>query len=141
MNLERYTQRTQGMLQNAQMLAIREGHQQFNPLHLLKVLLDDPEGLISQIIQKANPNSSKLLGLVHQELSKLPKVSGGAAGQVYLSPDMAKVFEIAEKTADKAGDKFVSVDTLLLALIQVQPTKSLMESSGLNINNLNESIE
>ncbi|MBY0281069.1 MAG: ATP-dependent chaperone ClpB [Alphaproteobacteria bacterium] len=141
MNLERYTQRTQGMLQNAQMLAIREGHQQFNPLHLLKVLLDDPEGLISQIVQKANPNSSKLLGLVHQELSKLPKVSGGAAGQVYLSPDMAKVFEIAEKTADKTGDKFVSVDTLLLALIQVQPTKSLMENSGLNAKNLNESIE
>ena len=141
MNLERYTTRTQGMLQNAQMLAIREGHQQFSPLHLLKVLLDDPEGLISQIIHKAHPNSSKLLGLTHQELSKLPKVSGPAAGQVYLSPDMAKVFEIAEKTADKAGDKFVSVDTLLLALIQVQPTRSLMESSGLNLKNLNESIE
>ena len=141
MNLERYTKRTQGMLQNAQMLAIREGHQQFNPLHLLKVLLDDPEGLISQIIQKANPNSSKLLSLVHQELSKLPKVSGGAAGQVYLSPDMAKVFEIAEKIADKAGDKFVSVDTFLLALVQVQPTRPIMEASGLNSHNLNESIE
>lgn len=141
MNLERYTQRTQGMLQNAQMLAIREGHQQFNPLHLLKVLLDDPEGLISQLLQKASPNSSKLLGLVHQELSKLPKVSGGGAGQVYLSPDMAKVFEIAEKEADKAGDKFISVDTLLLALIQVSPTRAIMESCGLNARNLSEAIE
>jgi ATP-dependent Clp protease ATP-binding subunit ClpB len=141
MNLDRYTQKTQGMLQNAQMLAIREGHQQFTPFHLLKVLLDDPEGLAAQLIDKVSPNNRRLFDLANAELTRLPKISGGGAGQVYLSPDLAKVFEAAEKAADKTGDKFVSVDTLLLALAITAPTRSLLESCGINAKNLNEAIQ
>ncbi len=141
MNLDRYTQKTQGMLQNAQMLAIREEHQQFTSFHLLKVLLDDPDGLAAQLIEKVSPNNRHLFDLTNAELSKLPKVSGGGAGQVYLSPDLAKVFDTAEKTADKSGDKFVSLDTLLLALALTPPSRQLLESCGIDAKNLNEAIQ
>jgi ATP-dependent Clp protease ATP-binding subunit ClpB len=116
MNVEKYTDRAKGFVQAAQSLALREGHQQFGTDHLLKVLLDDPEGLASGLIQRAGGRSRDALAAMEQSLAKRPKVSGGGAGQVYLAPELARSFDTAEQIADKAGDKFVTAERLLLAL-------------------------
>src|ERR1041385_1833589 len=109
MNIEKYTERARGFIQSAQSLAVRDGHQQFSSLHLLKVLLDDAEGLAGGLIDRAGGNSGAILKATEEALNKLPKVSGSGAGQVYLAPDLARAFETAEKAADKAGGRFVLV--------------------------------
>ena len=115
MNIEKYTERARGFIQSAQSLALREGHQQFLPEHILKVLLDDPEGLAAGLIDRAGGRSREAHLAVETALGKLPKVSGGG-GQLYLAPATARVFDAAEKAAEKAGDSFVTVERLLLAL-------------------------
>ena len=104
MNLEKYTERARGFVQSAQSLALREGHQQFTPEHLLKVLLDDEEGLCAGLIDRAGGNSREALRQVELALAKLPKVQGSGAGQLYLAPTTARIFDNAEKIAQKAGD-------------------------------------
>src|SRR5450432_4166325 len=116
MNFEKYTDRAKGFVQSAQSMALREGHQQFAPEHLLKVLLDDPEGLAAGLIDRSGGNSRQALQAIEAALGKISKVSGGGAGQVYLSPELARVFDVAEKAGEKAGDSFVTVERLLLAL-------------------------
>src|SRR6476659_11213889 len=108
-NIEKYTERARGFIQSAQSLAVREGHQQFTPEHILKVLLDDPEGLAAGLIQRAGGRARDALAATERALAALPKVSGGS-GQLYLAPPLAKVFDTAEKIAKKAGDSFVTVE-------------------------------
>jgi ATP-dependent Clp protease ATP-binding subunit ClpB len=112
MDFEKYTERARGFIQSAQGLALREGHQQFTPEHLLKILLDDEEGLAAGLISRAGGNPGAALSRTESELAKRPKVSGGGAGQLYLAPSLARVFEVAEKAAAKAGDKFVTAERL-----------------------------
>ena len=116
MNIEKYTERAKGFVQAAQSLALREGHQQFTAEHLLKVLLDDPEGLAAGLIDRSGGRSKEALAAVERLLAKRPKVSGGGAGQLYLAPDLARIFDQAEKIAEKAGDAFVTAERLLLAI-------------------------
>ena len=116
MNIEKYTERARGFIQSAQSLAMRDGHQQFSPLHMLKVLLDDSEGLAGGLIDRAGGNSRAILKATEDALNKLPKVSGSGGGQVYLAPELARAFDAAEKAAEKAGDSFVPVERLLLGL-------------------------
>ena len=131
MNNERYTQRAQGMIQSAQMLALREGHQRITPEHIAKVLLDDEQGLCRQLADQAagekpegSTAGSRLQHLIQDALGKQVKVTGSGSGQVYLAPEIAQVFETAEKVADKASDQFVTAETLFLALSMVEPTKT-----------------
>ena len=86
MDFEKFTERARGFVQSAQSLALREGHQQFTPEHLLKVLLDDPEGLAGGLIDRAGGRSRDALAAVEAALAKMPKVSGGGSGQLYLAP-------------------------------------------------------
>ncbi len=116
MNFDTYTDRAKGFIQSAQGLALREGHQQFTPEHLLKVLLDDAEGLAAGLINNAGGDARGALLALEAALNARAKVSGSGAGQVYLSPELARVFESAEKIAQKAGDKFVTAERLLLAI-------------------------
>src|SRR5207247_8153862 len=116
MNIEKYTERARGFIQSAQSLATRDGHQQFSPLHVLKVLLDDSEGMAGGLIDRAGGNSRAILKATEDALNKLPKVSGSGAGQVYLAPELARAFDAAEKAAERAGDSFVTVERLLLGL-------------------------
>ena len=109
MNIEKYTDRARGFIQSAQSLALREGHQQFTPEHVLKVLLDDPEGLAAGLIDRSGGNSRQALTGVEEALGKMPKISGAGAGQVYLAQATARLFDNAEKIADKAGDSYVTV--------------------------------
>ncbi|MDU1693200.1 MAG: AAA family ATPase, partial [Bradyrhizobium sp.] len=143
MNIEKYTERARGFIQSAQSLAVRDGHQQFSPLHLLKVLLDDSEGLAGGLIDRAGGNSRAILKATEDALGKLPKVSGSGAGQIYLSPELARGFDAAEKAAEKAGDSFVTVERLLLGLTldKNSETGSILAKGGVTAQNLNAAIE
>ncbi|WP_316233347.1 ATP-dependent chaperone ClpB [Bradyrhizobium sp. SZCCHNPS2010] len=143
MNIEKYTERARGFIQSAQSLAVRDGHQQFSPLHLLKVLLDDTEGLAAGLIDRAGGNSRAILKATEDGLNKLPKVSGSGAGQVYLSPELARAFDAAEKAAEKAGDSFVTVERLLLGLALEKNSEAgtILSKGGVTAQNLNAAIE
>ncbi len=143
MNFDKYTDRSRGFIQSAQSLAQREGHQQFAPEHLLKVLLDDPEGLAAGLIDRSGGNSRQALAAVDAALAKRPKVSGAGAGQVYLDPALARVFETAEKAGEKAGDSFVTVERLLLALALEKGTEAgkILANAGVTPQNLNAAVE
>jgi ATP-dependent Clp protease ATP-binding subunit ClpB len=143
MNIEKYTERARGFIQSAQSLAMRDGHQQFSPLHLLKVLLDDSEGLAGGLIDRAGGHSRAILRATEDALNKLPKVSGSGAGQVYLAPDLARVFDASEKAAEKAGDSFVTVERLLLGLTLEKDSDAgkILKKAGVTPQNLNAAIE
>jgi len=115
MDFEKYTDRAKGFVQSAQMLATREGHPQFLPEHLLKVLLDDLEGLAAGLIQRAGGNAKQALALVEDALARQAKVSG-AASQPVASRDLVRLFDTAQKITSKAGDSYVTVERLLLAI-------------------------
>src|SRR6266481_1460166 len=143
MDIEKYTERARGFIQAAQSLAMREGHQQFSSLHVLKVLLDDSEGLAAGLIDRAGGNSRATLKATEDALNKLPKVSGGGAGQVYLAPELARAFDTAEKVAEKAGDSFVTVERLLLGLALEKDSEAgrILRNGGVTPQNLNAAIE
>jgi len=143
MNFEKYTDRAKGFVQSAQSMALREGHQQFAPEHLLKVLLDDPEGLAAGLIDRSGGNSRQALQAVEVALAKIPKVSGSGSGQVYLAPELARVFDAAEKAGEKAGDSFVTVERLLLALALEKNSEAgkILSKVGVTPQTLNAAIE
>ncbi|MHA1189046.1 MAG: Clp protease N-terminal domain-containing protein, partial [Alphaproteobacteria bacterium] len=142
MNFETYTDRARGFVQSAQTYALGEGHQQFAPEHVLKVLMDDPEGLAAGLVERAGGRAADVLLGVETAIAKMPKVSGGS-GQLYLAPPMAKVFQTAEKIAKKAGDSFVTVERLLLALVMEKDaaTAGILAKAGVTPNSLNAAIE
>ncbi|HEY6257146.1 MAG TPA: ATP-dependent chaperone ClpB [Xanthobacteraceae bacterium] len=143
MDFEKFTDRARGFVQSAQSLALREGHQQFTPEHMLKVLLDDPEGLAAGLIERSGGRSREALAGVEKALGALPKVSGSGAGQVYLSPALARVFDQAEKVAQKAGDSYVTVERLLLAIALDKDSEAgkILTRAGVSAQNLNAAIE
>ncbi len=141
MNIEKYTERVQGFIQSAQNYALSSDNQQFVPEHLLKVLLDDNEGLCASLIQKAGGDVKDAKTALQSALSSLPKVSGGN-GQLYMSQPLAKVFTKAEELAEKAGDSFVTVERLLqaLAMEPTAKTSEILSKSGLTPTALNNAI-
>ena len=142
MDFENYTERARGFVQAAQTIALRENHQQFVPEHLLKALLDDPEGLSANLIRAAGGDPARALKATDLALGKLPRVQGGQ-GQIYLGPETARVLDNAGKLAGKAGDSFVTVERLLLALAMAAGSKSadILKESGVNPQGLNAAID
>jgi ATP-dependent Clp protease ATP-binding subunit ClpB len=142
MNFDKFTDRAKGFLQSAQGMAQREGHQRLLPEHLLKVLLDDPEGLAAGLISRAGGRPGDALAKTEQALAKVPKITGSGAGQVFIAPPLAKVFDQAEKVAEKAGDSFVTVERLLLALSMEKEaeTSRILADAGVTAITLNAAI-
>lgn len=130
MQIDTYTDHLKGLIQAAQSLAQRKGHQRLTPLHLLKALLDDDEGLAKRLIQSAGGRPDALATALDRELAKLPSVEGGGAGQIFMAPETARLFDRAEERARAAGDSFVTVETLLLALSEAsdRPGELLREA-------------
>ena len=142
MNFEKYTERTRGFIQSAQGLAQRSGHQRFVPEHLLKVVLDDSEGLAANLLRSAGGNPEEATAAVEAALAKLPEVEGEGAGQLYLAPETARALESAEEIAAKAGDSYVTVERLVLALALATGTAAadIIKASGASPQTLNEAI-
>jgi ATP-dependent Clp protease ATP-binding subunit ClpB len=117
MNLEKFTDRAKGFLQSAQTVAIRMNHQRISPEHLLKALLEDEQGMASGLIKAAGGDAATALRETDAALAKVPAVSGSGAQQTPgLDNDAVRVLDSAEQVAQKAGDSFVTVERLLLAL-------------------------
>jgi ATP-dependent Clp protease ATP-binding subunit ClpB len=141
MDVEKYTDRAKGFLQSAQGLAVREGHQRFLPEHLLKVLLDDPEGMAANLIQASGGDAKAARAANDELLRKVPRVEGGGAGQLYMAPETARLFDRAEQVAKKAGDSFVTVEQLLLALAMSDTAAGkALKSAGVEPKALNNAI-
>ena len=143
MDAEKYTERARGFIQSAQTLASRSGHQQLTPIHLLKVLLDDKEGLAAGLVEGAGGAARKARAGIEAALGKLPKVEGAGAGQVYLASETARLFDQAEQLAEKAGDGYVTVERLLLALDLAAGTAAaqVLAEAGVTPQDLNRAIE
>ncbi len=142
MNFDRYTERAKGFVQSAQSLALREGHQQIAPEHLLKVLLDDDDGMCAGLIARAGGNAKAAQQGVERLLAKRPKVSGGGAGQPSVSQEFARIFDQAEKIAKQAGDSYVTVERLLLALAMDRNADAgrVLAEAGISPDKLNTAI-
>ncbi|MDK3017648.1 ATP-dependent chaperone ClpB [Pseudodonghicola flavimaris] len=140
MDLNKFTERARGFVQAAQTIAIREEHQRLLPEHLLKALMDDDQGLASNLIAAAGGVPARVVEAVEAALAKLPKVSGDA-GQIYLDTQTAKVLDEAEKIATKAGDSYVPVERVLMALCMVKSAaKEALEAGKVSAQKLNEAI-
>jgi ATP-dependent Clp protease ATP-binding subunit ClpB len=141
MDFEKLTERVQGFFQAAQTAARGANHQQLTPEHLLKVLLDDEEGMASNLIQAAGGRPAEVRQAVELALSKLPKVQGGNA-QIYLASETAKAFDLAQDLAKKAGDSFVTAERLLQALAMSAGTAAAqaLKNAGVTAQGLNKAI-
>ncbi len=141
MNIEKYSERVRGFIQSAQTMALSRNHQQFTPEHLLKVLVEDPEGLAASLISRSGGDAKAVLLAVEGALNQLPRVEGGN-GQLYLSQPIAKVFSTAEEMATKAGDSFVTVERLLTALAVEKSAKTadILAKAGVTAQALNAAI-
>ncbi len=141
MEFEKFTERSRGMIQAAQSLALREGHQRFAPEHMLKVLLDDEEGLAAGLVRVAGGSPQTVHQNVEMALARMPKVEGSGAGQLYMAPETARMFETAQQIAKKAGDSFVTAERLLLAIATEKSEASkILSDAGVTPVALNAAI-
>ncbi|HEX6958391.1 MAG TPA: ATP-dependent chaperone ClpB [Ferrovibrio sp.] len=143
MDFEKYTERARGFLQAAQTMALARGHQRFAPEHLLKVLIDDPEGMAAGLIKAAGGQPEIAKQKTEEALNKIPKVEGAGAGQLYLAPEMARLFETADKLREKSGDSFVAAERLLqaLALSAGTPAADALKAANVTPQNLEKAIQ
>jgi ATP-dependent Clp protease ATP-binding subunit ClpB len=140
MDFNKFTERSRGFIQAAQTIAMRESHQKLAPEHILKALLDDPEGLAANLIKRAGGDAARVTQANDLALGKIPQVSGDA-GQTYMDQQTGKVLDEAEKLAQKAGDSFVPVERILTALAVVKsPAKQALDAGGVSAQSINEAI-
>lgn len=138
MNIEKYSEKTQKVIQGAQGIAQASSHQYFMPQHVLKALVEDKDALAPRLITLAGGNADALTGAVDVSLSKLPSVSGNA--QLYMHNDTARLFNEAESEAQKAGDSFVTADRLLLAALGGKESEPLLKAAGVSLKQLKDAV-
>jgi len=140
MNLEKFTERSKGFLNAAQTIAMREGHQRLLPEHLLKALMDDPEGLAANLIDRAGGAAARVREAADAAVARIAKVTGDAA-PTYVDQLLARVMDEAEKLAQKAGDAFVPVERVLMALAMVKSrAKEALDAGAVTAQALNAAI-
>ena len=139
MNLEKFTERSRGFLQAAQTIAMRESNQKLTAEHLLKAIMDDEQGMAANLLRRAGGEPKRVQDAVDLAMRKLPKVSGDA--QPYSDPSLVKVLDEAEKLAKKAGDSFVPVERILMALAMVPgAAKQCLDAGAVTPQALNTAI-
>ena len=141
MNAEKYTQKTLEVFKTAQSMAAENGNQYIMPSHLLYALVDQNGGLIGSVFEKMGVNCDAMLSELDTVIGKLPRVSGGD-GQIYASSDTAKIINIAEKTAEKLKDEYVSVEHLMLAMFSAadSETSAVLKKYGVTKNSFTEEL-
>ena len=140
MNTQKYSERAQGFVQSAQTMAAGRSHQYLSPEHVLKVLLDDAEGMAAKLIRDAGGDPRAALQHANAAIDKIAKVEGG--GGMYASQELTKIFASAEEASDKSGDSFVTAEMLLLAMAIVENTAAhaALKSAGVDASKLNKAI-
>ncbi|WP_435140019.1 ATP-dependent chaperone ClpB [Pseudopelagicola sp. nBUS_19] len=140
MDLSKFTERSRGFIQAAQTIATRENHQRLTPVHLLKALMDDDQGLAANLIQSADGAPHLVREAIELAMEKIPRVSGDS-GQPYLDNATAQVLTESENVAKKAGDTFVPVERILMALVLVKSNaKEVLVAGSVTASNLNTAI-
>ncbi len=142
MNIERFTEKSQSILQTAQTLALGSGHQKFLPQHLLLAMVEDSDGFALNLISLAEGNIDILKAQAKQDLAKISQVQGGS-GNISMSQELARIFILAEKLADKNSDQFVTVERLLQAILEDENNESAkaLKLAGVSLKSLQQAIE
>ncbi len=143
MDLSKYSERAQGFLQNAQMIALKRQHQRLVPEHLLLALLEDKEGMAAKLIEAAGGDAQAVRLGVEAEIEKMPKVyASGSADQLHLSAEFARLMGQAEELAKKAGDSYVTTERLLQAFSLAAGTmaQKILANAGVRPEKLNQAI-
>lgn len=143
MNIEKFTDRAKGFLQSAQTVAIRLNHQRITPLHILKALLEDSEGMATGLIQRAGGEAALAASAVDAGLAKIPAVTGsGAQATPGLDNDAVRLLDSAEQLAEKAGDAYVTVERMLTALaLAPGASGEALKAASVTPQSLNAAIE
>jgi len=136
MQLDKFTLKSQEAIQSALTFAQNNGQQEMQPEHLLKAILEQPEGVVVPVLQKMGIDPSVVLSEINQLISKLPKVSGAGAGQTYASPQFQKLLDQAFKTATNMQDEYVSQEHLFMAMLSDSSlaVASILQRLGINSN-------
>lgn len=142
MNFERFTEKSRSLLQHAQTLAMRKGHQSLEPEHWLKAMLDDTDKIVPRLLEATGGNVTELAGKLDAALAKFPVVSGAGAGGLRVSGDFSKIVDNALELAEKSGDKYVTVERVLQAMLMAKKTDiaAMLTDSGVSDNALNAAI-
>lgn len=143
MNLERYTEKTQSILQSAQTMALGQGHQKFLPEHLLEAMLSDQDGLVTKLVLLCDGNVDLLKAELVQSLKHIPSVEGSGVGQISLSQELARVLLLAEKLADQNADQFITIERLLQAILEDEKNEAakVLKLSGVTIQAFRSAIQ
>ena len=143
MQFENYTDRAKGIIQSAQRLAARSGHQQLTPEHVLKVCLEDKEGLAVGLINTAKGDAGQALEDLSSALKRLPEIRGDGTEEIFIASQLSKVFDKSSAISEKEGDNFIAVDSILLALTIITETISydILTNNGVTAQNLNSAIK
>ncbi len=143
MQLDKYTQATQQILQQAQTEALKRSHQRFMPEHMLWAIVNQNDGSAKAVVELAGGNLATLKQEVEAALAAIPAVQGGGASQMYLDASTAKLFGAAEDLANKEGDSFVTLEMVLLALALATDTKAaaILKSQKLTPASIREAIK
>ncbi len=142
MQIDRLSDKVKLLLQNAQSLAARHGNPSLEPEHLLKVMLEEGDSNILRVVKDSGGQADKLRRDVDTAIAKMPSVSGGGAGQIRISPDISKIFDNALNIADKAGDKYVTAERLLQAMVLAKTAlvAEILANAGVRDTPLNAAI-
>lgn len=142
MDFDKFTEKSRTFLQQAQTLAARSNHQSLEPEHLLKVMLDDEDGITSRLIQACDGDEARLQKDVNTAIAKFPAVTGSGAGQLRISGDLSKILDNALNLSEKAGDKFVTVERILQAMGMAKSADigGMLESANVKPEPLNQAI-
>ena len=141
MDFANLTERARGILQAAQMEALAGRHQNLMPEHLLKALIDDPEGLAGQLVRDSGGDPDLLKTAAEERLARLPKANSEGPHPIFMSPELATVLQHASEAARGGGDRFVTAERLLASLAAQGPLQGVFKRAGVNPAGLAEAVE
>jgi len=143
MDFNKFTERSKAVIQAAQSSALASNHQKFTPEHLLKALIEDESGLAGQLIVSCEADPRDVESRVDAGIAKMPQISGSGSGQLFMAPELARIFEEAQKLAKKAGDQFVTLERLLQAAASVKGSEvyDILNSNGVTGQKLQSAID
>ena len=143
MSIEKFTEKSQTILANAQTLALSSSHQKLLPEHLLQAMINDEDSLVQKIIGLCDGNFVILKAEISQSLQKIPQVDGSGASSISMSQELAKVLMLAEKLAQKNQDQFVSIEILLQAILEDETNQGslALKVAGVSIQALRTAIQ